>query len=592
MILQALCELYDNRKQVRSLLDDPKGMPSLHLSIENISFALVIDRKGKMLDIVDLRKVDKKGRLHPIDMIVPESVIGRAGRVVIANFLWDNTGYFFGADDKSNPERSRDKFEAFRTTHVQVAAHCPNSVSMRAVVSFLDGWNQKLADKTLGKAIADRIEEKDFYAGNIVFMVRTGAHGTFVHDDREVYEGWVKYKSSIKSTEGWCLLSGAMLPISRLHHLIGGVSGAQSTGAAIVSFNLDAFESYGKSQNYNSPISELAAFKYTTALNRLLMRSFGQRLQIGDATTVFWTERSSPIEDFMGNILDRRADASVDAADAKKIGDYLVSVRKGTRPELAQDETMRFYILGLAPNASRLAVRFWYVDTVEIVNQHIGRHFADIEIVKEFNDQPSFPGLWQLLIETALLRKSDNINPTLAGALFRSILQGALYPTSLLSTVVERVRADHEINYLRAAIIKGVLTRNYKNKEATVALNEDSTSIAYRLGRLFAVLEKAQEEAIPGANATIKDRFFGSASATPSVVFPQLIRLSQHHLAKLDPGPKIHKEQLIQSILDGIDAAKGLPAHLRLEDQGMFALGYYHQRKAFFTKKEDKQTVA
>ena len=251
---------------------------------------------------------------------------------------------------------------------------------------------------------------------------------------------------------------------------------------------------------------------------------------------------------------------------------------------------MRFHILGLAPNASRLAVRFWYVDTVGSLNRHIGRHFADIGIVKEFDNQLEFPGVWQLLIETAPLRKSDNINPSFAGAMMRSILEGIPYPTSLLAQVVERMRADHEINYCRAALIKGVLARNYDNKEVTMALKEDSTSVAYRLGRLFAVLEKAQEEAIPGANATIKDRFFGAASATPSVVFPQLIRLSQHHLAKLDPGPKIHKEQLIQSILDGIDPTKGFPAHLASGRPGDVRLGLLPSAEGFFHKKEKKRS--
>ncbi len=592
MILQALCEFYDNRKQIRSLREDSKGVPALSLSLESISFGLVIDRKGNMLDIVDLRKVDDKGKPRPIDMIVPESVIGRAGRVIIANFLWDNTGYFFGADDKGKPERSRDKFEAFRALHHQVAELCPHNANMQAVISFLNRWDQGLASKTLKKQIVNKIEDKDFFTGNIVFVVKTKDQSVFVHDDPEIYESWRKYKADKQSPTGWCLLSGKELPISRLHHLIGGVSGAQSTGAAIVSFNLDAFESYGKSQNFNAPISEQAAFKYTTALNRLLMRSFGQRLQIGDATTVFWTERACPIEDFMGNILDPREDSSVSAADAKRINDYLTAVRQGKKGEMSLDDSMRFYILGLAPNVSRLAVRFWYVDTVEAVNSHIGRHFADIEIVKEFENQPDFPGIWQLLVETAVLHKSENINPTLAGAIMRSILEGIPYPTSLLAETIERIRADHVVSYYRAALIKGVLVRNYGNKEASMALNEESTSIAYRLGRLFAVLEKAQEEAIPGANATIKDRFFGAASSTPSVVFPQLIRLSQHHLAKLEGGSRIHKEQLIQSILDGVDPAQGFPAHLRLEDQGMFALGYYHQRKAFFTKKEAKEAAA
>lgn len=313
-------------------------------------------------------------------------------------------------------------------------------------------------------------------------------------------------------------------------------------------------------------------------------------MQIGDATTVFWTERASAVEDIFGYVLDPRRDAAVSAADAEKVVNYLKAVRAGKRPDKIEDDSMRFYILGLAPNASRLAVRFWYVDTVEAVNRHIGQHFADLTLVREYDNQTEFPGIWQLLIETAPLKKSDNINPNLEGALMRSILEGNPYPTSLLAAVLERTRADHQMGYYRVALIKAVLKRNYRKEEAAMALNEESKDVAYRLGRLFAVLEKAQEEAVPGANATIKDRYYGSASATPSVVFPQLIRLSQHHLAKLEPGPKIHKEQLLQAVLDGIDAARGFPSHLNLEEQGMFALGYYHQRKAFFTKKAARVT--
>jgi CRISPR-associated protein Csd1 len=232
---------------------------------------------------------------------------------------------------------------------------------------------------------------------------------------------------------------------------------------------------------------------------------------------------------------------------------------------------------------------------VEAVNSQIGRHFADLELIRQYDDQREFPGIRQLLIETARRYKrgqkpiDGEMNPLLSGAFIRSVIEGLPYPHHLLASLLNRARADGEINYYRTALIKAVLSRNFKNKEATMALNEESTNVAYRLGRLFAVLEKAQEEAVPGANATIKDRFYGSASATPSVVFPQLLRLSQHHLAKLEGGAKIYKEQLMQAILDGVDGVKGIPPHLSLEDQGMFALGYYHQRKAFFTRKEVKQ---
>jgi CRISPR-associated protein Csd1 len=385
-------------------------------------------------------------------------------------------------------------------------------------------------------------------------------------------------------------VTGENAPIAPLHAKIKGVKDAQSTGAAIISFNLDAFRSFGKDQNYNAPVGEQAAFAYTTALNHLLRFESKQKLQIGDATTVFWTEGASFVEDYLGYILDPRQDAAVSAAEAKKIADYLKAVRSGKMPDLIKDGSMQFHILGLAPNASRLAVRFWYTDSVEAFSRHLGRHFADLHIAKEFDNQVDYPGIWQLLIETAPLRKSDNINPKLAGALMRSILQPVPYPAFLLAAVIDRIRADHNVNYYRAALIKAVLRRNHAREDIAMALDEESKDVAYRLGRLFAVLEKAQKDVMPELNATIKDRFFSSASATPRVVFPQLVRLSQHHLAKDDNrGRKINRDKLIQAILDGIEADKGFPAHLTLEDQGMFTLGYYHQRKALFTSKESDE---
>jgi CRISPR-associated protein Csd1 len=574
MILQALYEYYE---RLRNTPESGIALPGF--GPQSISFALVIDKEGTLVDIQDIRDTSGK-KPRPVPIMVPEAVIRASG--VASNFMWDNTGYVLGLDEKGKPERSIKTFEEFRRHQHEVGEKLKDA-GMIAVLRFLDTWNPTKRPKDF--------PWDEMVGQNLVF--RLDREHRFVHQREAVVSAWNEHKSlSADGAQGVCLVTGERAPIAVLHPKIKGIKDAQTMGASLVSFNLDAFRSYGKEQNLNAPVSQRAAFAYTTALNYLLRFDSHQKVQIGDATTVFWTERSSPIEDFMGNILDPRRDAAVDAADAKKINDYLSSVRQGTKPAMVPDDSMRFYILGLAPNASRVAVRFWYVDTVAALNRHIGSHFADIEIIREFDNQPIFPGIWQLLIETALLGKSENINPTLAGAMMRSVMEGIPYPTSLLAEVIERIRADHDITYCRAALIKGVLTRNYRNKEVTMALNENSTSIAYRLGRLFAVLEKAQEEAIPGANATIKDRFFGAASATPSVVFPQLIRLSQHHLAKLDTGPKIHKEQLIQSILEGIDPAKGFPAHLNLEDQGMFALGYYHQRKAFFTKKETKDTVA
>jgi CRISPR-associated protein Csd1 len=576
MILQTLYAYYSRLRE-----DGKSGVALPGFAPQKISYALVIDREGQLVQVQDIRDTSGK-KPRPVHLMVPEAVIKASG--VASNFMWDNTGYVLGLDDKGKPERTRQTFKAFKIFHHGIGDSVADP-GMRAVLRFLDSWKPRKRPSAF--------DWEEITGSNLVF--RLNKERGFIHEHPAILRAWIKHKANTtNATYGMCLVTGERTAIARLHAKIKGVRDAQTVGAAIVSFNLDAFRSYGKEQNYNAPIGEEAAFAYTTALNHLLRFESRQRLQIGDATTVFWTDRSSFVEDFMGNILDPREDSAVDAADKIKIENYLKAVRAGKKPDVMDDDSMRFYILGLAPNASRLAVRFWYADAVEAVNRHIGRHFADLALVREYDNLPEFPGMWQLLVETVRrYRKGKkpidgDVNSLLSGAFTRSIIQGLPYPNALLGAIINRIRADGEVNYCRTALIKAVLKRNYENKEVTMALNEESPNIAYRLGRLFAVLEKAQEEAIPGANATIKDRFFGSASATPSVVFPQLIRLSQHHLAKLEGGAKIYKEQLMQTILGGIDANKGFPAHLRLEEQGMFTLGYYHQRKAFFTKKEAK----
>ena len=380
-----------------------------------------------------------------------------------------------------------------------------------------------------------------------------------------------------------CLVTGQESAIARLHPAIKGVMGAQSSGAGVVSFNLDAFVSYEKKQNFNAPISEGAAFAYTTVLNYLLRYESPQKIRIGDATTVFWAERASPIEGFMGIILDPRDDT----ADVSEVRLFLEAVRDGKQPEGIGDPGVQFFILGLSPNASRLSVRFWYASTVGEISSKIGQHFRDMAIVRGQKDR-EFPGIWWLLRETAVQGKTENIPPLLAGALMRSILTGAVYPQGMLSALISRIRADQSINYIRAAMIKACLNRNYRihntAKEVSMSLDRESTNIAYRLGRLFAVLEKAQKDAISGANTTIKDRYYGSASATPSVVFPQLLRLAQHHIQKVEYGGRTDK--MIEEVMGGIN---GFPAHLSLDEQGMFAVGYYHQRQAFYIKSEDQK---
>ena len=567
MILQALNRYYERLK------DDPEtDIPLFGFGKQKIHFALVISEDGKLVQISDLRE-KPKNKLVAVSLTVPQ--IGKKRSVAIEpNFMWDNTGYVLGQDAKGKDARALERFEAFRRFHHKLGDSMGDP-GMNAVLHFLDSWKPDDAP-----ALA---HWEEMGGANLVF--RLDGDLMYIHERPAVMQRWTKHCADEGSdVSATCLVSGETTPIARLHPAIKGVQGAQSTGAGIVSFNLDAFLSYGKKQNFNAPVGESPAFAYTTGLNHLLRFKSRQRVQIGDATTVFWTERASPIEGFMGVILYPRDDD----ADLANVRLFLEAARDGKNFPDISDPDIQFYILGLSPNASRLAVRFWHVSTVGHMAEKIGQHFRDLAIVRRFETDPEFPGMWHLLRQTAVQGKTKNIPPLLAGAVMRSILTGSAYPQMLLSAILGRIRADQEINYLRAGIIKACLVRKFRfnriDKEVTMSLDNQSTNVAYRLGRLFAVLEKAQRDAIPGANITIKDRFYGSASATPSVVFPQLLRLAQHHIQKAEYGGRTDK--MVEKIISGIEK---FPTHLGLDEQGMFAIGYYHQRQAFYTKSETQK---
>ena len=568
MILQALNQYYERLK------DDPQtDIPLFGFGKQKIHFALVISGEGALVQVRDIRE---KPRNKPVPVSLTVPVIGKKRSVDIEpNFMWDNTGYVLGRDAKGREARSLKCFEAFRKLHHDLGDGLQDR-GMKAILRFLDSW--KPQDATT-------LEHWEEMAGaNLVFQL--DGELMYIHSHLEAQQAWIGHCAQEGSeVNATCLVSGKATPIARLHPAIKGVQGAQSTGAGIVSFNLDAFLSYEKKQNFNAPVGEGAAFAYTTALNHLLRFESRQKIRVGDTTTVFWTERFSPIEGFMGVILDPRDDAS----DLASVRLFLEAARDGKQLPGIDDPELQFFILGLSPNASRLSVRFWHASTVGDISRKIGQHFRDLAIVRSERD-PVFPGMWQLLKETAVPGKAENISPLLTGALVRSVFTGTAYPQSLLSALIGRIRADQTLNYMRAAMIKACLNRKHRihhnAKEVSMSLDRESTNIAYRLGRLFAVLEKAQKDAIPGANTTIKDRFYGAASATPSVVFPQLLRLAQHHLQKAEYGRWTDK--MIEEVMKDIDK---FPAHLSLDDQGMFAIGYYHQRQAFYAKPENKKEV-
>lgn len=400
---------------------------------------------------------------------------------------------------------------------------------------------------------------------------------------------------------GQCLITGAWGPIMRVQPKIKGVSGGQAM-QALVGFNDQAYESYGKTQALNAPVMEGPALEYSAALNALLdgPMKFKHRLKIGDATVAFWTGRPSILEDIFAKFAQEGSDSLPDNGDVqdeptrKKLEIFLRALRSGVEKygDICTDaEQDRFYLLALSPNAARLSVRFFYRGTIRAFLDNLRWHYADMGIERQYGKNarrpdPEFPPIWLLLRQAAM--DADSIPPMLSGPLLRAILMGLPYPDALYDAVIRRIRADRSVNYARACIIKGWLVRNRK-KEVSMSLDVERAEPGYRIGRLFAALEKTQADALGAVGASIRDRFYGAASATPRAVFPRLLRLYQHHLAKLQAGRKVTREKLIQEILDPIG---DFPAHLSLADQGLFALGYYHQTQAFFRRKNDEHEDA
>jgi len=383
-----------------------------------------------------------------------------------------------------------------------------------------------------------------------------------------------------------CLVTGDDDATERLHPAIKGVRGAQSSGANIVSFNLDSFTSYGKSQGLNAPVGKHASFTYTTALNHLLRKGSEQRFQVGDASTVCWSAKYHNLESDFATIWGTTPTAIKD--DPDKYTDAVKAVFKSVdRGSLAEGDDIPFYVLGLAPNVSRIAIRFWLTGTVSEFSKRIKEHFDYLEIVRGENELEYLP-LFLLLVNTAVQGKADNIPPNLGGETMRTILAGQPYPYTLFAAAIRRCKATQHVNYPRAAIIKAYLNKIHRKEVLKVALDKENTNPAYRLGRLFATLEKIQEEANPSINSTIKDRYYGAASSNPVSVFPTLLKLSNHHLAKLENrGRKTNFEKLLNEIMT--DIPPDLPTSLSLQAQGKFAVGYYHQRQDFFIKRDTTQ---
>ena len=615
MILQALTSLYEALAQKCEI--SKEGW-----SREKISFALSIDEEGNLLRVTPLfDTVDgPKGKTRevPQKMTVPAAVKRTSGAA--ANFLWDNSSYILGVslkkgEDDAEREKRRNKdikcFEACRELHHSMLDGMEYPAA-KAVLNFLDKWEpQKAEENNLVAQYAKEI----LSGANMVFRF----NGGYVHDDPQLASVWQKANAKQKDNIGQCLVTGALDEIQNTHPTIKGVQGAQSSGAALVSFNASAFCSYNKEQNQNAPVGKYAAFAYTTALNHLLADRKNVH-RIGDAAVVCWAENADKqYEDFAADLF--FGDGDGDQSDEQWLSALQASVEllaKGLPcRELDLDPERKFYILGISPNAARLAVRFFYCDSFGNIVKNIKAHYDRLEIVRPSYDKFPILPLWKLLSATnrTIKKKNDNgtnaersdsedsdkskdktQNSAMAGAVARAIFSGGRYPASLLECTFLRIRAEREITRERAAIIKAYYLRNPNEKcpkeVLTVSLNENSKNIPYTLGRLFSVYEEIQEKANPrnpgnpGINTTIKDRYFGSAAAMPATVFPILSNLAQKHLRKLSDEQRVYLDKKVMTLKSVL--GEQYPAHMSLPEQGSFDLGYYHQTQARYTKKEDK----
>lgn len=569
MILQAL-DAYYRRKQADP--DPAKRLPAFGLEDKEIPFVLEIDIGGKLLNLADTRSAVGKKKIGQ-RFLVPQGVKKTSG--VAANLLWDTAEYVLGIDTRGNPERVAEQHAAFRARIEALPEDVRQDDGILAALAFLDTF--RLEWLATFPALAD------IQASNPVISFRLHGDVELVCQRPAVVAATAHQAED--ASDGVCLVSGAPAAIERLHPAIKGVWGAQTSGANIVSFNLDAFNSYGKAQGANAPLGKAAVFAYTTALNHLLARDSRQRIQVGDTSTVFWAEESHTLETAMPDLFGEPPKDSPDRnTDAIKA--LYASVASGQFS--VGGPNTRFHVLGLAPNAARISIRFWETSTAAELAKRIAQHFDDIAVARAPHD-PEHLSLFRLLTGLALLNKADNIPPNLGGEVMRAILEGLPYPATLFNLAVARCRAEQKPTYARAAAIKASLNRfirfrNSAEKEFTPMLDPTNTNPAYRLGRLFAALEKIQEDASPGLNATIRDRYYGAASSTPAAVFPTLLRLSKHHLGKLNAGLAVNRERLIGEIMNGFDAATFPPRHLALPDQARFALGYYQQRQSLFTK--------
>lgn len=607
MILASLARYYRRLAAETDDMGNPK-VPPYGFSEEKIGWILVLDKEGRLKTVVPNLTADKKQQ--PKLMSVPQS-FKRPGTTPKPFFLWDKTSYALGVEANKNKAEVKEKpftpsektFEAFKQYHLDLLQNSEDE-GLQALCRFLQNWQPAhFAAENLPAEMLD---------ANIAFSLEKPT--ALIHKREAAQTLWAGCLKSDEALEGLCLISGDTAPIARLHPAIKGVFGGQSSGGSIISFNKEAFASFGKEQGANAPVSEQSAFAYTTALNYLLRRENNHCLTIGDASTVFWAEAddnatAQAAEGFFAHVFTPPDDEQ----ESAKVFNVLEQIGKGRplqeiAPELSPNT--RFYILGLAPNAARISVRFWLDTTFGQLAENLAQYWKDLHIEPSAWKKGKEPPVWRILLETTPKRKdaegrlkkseSKDIPPQLVGEYMRSVLTGRFYPKTMLTRMIGRIRSDGYISGLRVAVIKAVINRNsLYREELKMGLNEETHDIPYRLGRLFAIIELAQSSALGELNAGVRDKFYGGASSSPHSTFPLLLDNYRTHISALRKGRKAKwvkgdpkklanwLEGKVGEIIGVFDAETPFPRHLSLEEQGRFVVGYYQQRFKKYNKQED-----
>lgn len=577
MILTALTNYYGRLVE--------KGiLPEEGWSDSKVDFALNIGDDGQLLSVSDLREEDPNGKNKKkisMKLQLPNPV-RRSGKNFISNFLWDNSTYLLGIGKEEDEQKIKKdlnaKFQACREKHHQILGESKDPC-IKAVLGFFDSW-----DSSNTSAIPDEYKKDIRNNANLTFRYK----GKFVSQYSSIRDAYQLFLDSIGGDTGVCLVTGKKLVLAKTHLAVKG-AGGQSSGTALVSFNMDSACSFGKKQGANAPTSSYAATAYPLVLNYLI-EDWKHCQRIADTVVVFWAEDGeTKYQDIFSSFFGTNDDNTISDDELSGIMNKLCKGESVEWDNVRLNPDNRFYILGMYPNNARLSIRFFYYDSFGNIMKNVQQHFEDIEIIHSKAGK-RYLSPYNLIVQTALKNEKDRVKPQLSGDLLRAIIGGIPYPSTLYNGVMIRLRARDELNREKAAIIKGYLIRKPQgiDKEVlTVELNENSNYLPYVLGRMFSILESIQERANPGINTTIKDKYFNSAAATPAIVFPRLISLSQNHLKKMKNSQKVYYDKLLIDLCSKV--GESYPARMTLQEQGVFQLGYYHQRQKKFEKKDKKE---